>query len=359
MSGTFRVVCLPGDGIGPEIVAAGKRVLKCVAAKFDLALEFNDYAFGGAGIEKYGEPYAPQVREALADCDAVLLGAVGGPQWDEAKIRPEQGLLALRKSLDVFANIRPLKVSGALLTHSPIKAAIIDGTDLMIVRELSGGAYFGEPRRLADDRALDSMTYDVATIDRVVHYAFRMARARRKELVSVDKANVLATSKLWRQRVTRLAAEYPDVRLCHEYVDAMAMHLLTRPRDFDVIVTENLFGDILSDEASVLGGSLGILPSASFNAGGPYLYEPAHGSAPDIAGRGIANPIATILSCALMLRHSFAAEEAARCVEKAVDRMIEDNRLTEDLNKEHPLGTGAFIEALIAAIEQDKRDETR
>lgn len=358
MSAAFSVICLPGDGIGPEIVAAGKEVLSAVVPRFGLRVEFSDYPFGGAAIEKYGEPYPLQVRDAVRHCDAVLLGAVGGPQWDDAEIRPEQGLLALRKSLDLFANIRPLKVSGALLAHSPIKPEIIEGTDLVIVRELSGGAYFGVPRTLHADHALDSMTYDVATIDRVVHYAFRMARARRKRLVSVDKANVLATSKLWRRRVTCIAAQYPDVRLRHEYVDAMAMHLLIRPRDFDVIVTENLFGDILSDEASVLGGSLGILASASFNARGPYLYEPAHGSAPDIAGRGVANPIATILSCALMLRHSFAAQEAACCVEKAVAAMIDENRLTADLNSENPLSTRGFTERLIAAIEPGERDET-
>lgn len=355
MSKTCHILCLPGDGIGPEVIAAGKAVLSAVAPRFNLAFVFTDYAFGGAGIEKYGEPYAPQVREAVPDCDAVLLGAVGGPQWDDAKIRPERGLLALRKSLDLFANIRPLTVSGTLLAHSPIKPAIIDGSDFVIVRELSGGAYFGEPRVLGEDHALDSITYDIATIDRVVHYAFKMARARRKRLVSVDKANVLATSKLWRKRVTAIATEYPDVQLRHEYVDAMAMHLLTRPRDFDVIVTTNLFGDILSDEASVLGGSLGILSSASFNAKGPYLYEPAHGSAPDIAGRGIANPIATILSCALMLRYSFAAEEAARCIENGVAEMIAENRLTGDLNREHPLTTEGFTEQLIATIEQNKQ----
>lgn len=355
MSKTGHIICLPGDGIGPEIIAAGKAVLSTVAAQFNLAFSFSDYAFGGAGIEKYGEPYAAQVRKALSGCDAVLLGAVGGPQWDDANIRPEQGLLALRRSLDLFANIRPLTVSGALLDHSPVKPAIIDGSDFVIVRELSGGAYFGEPRVLREDHALDSITYDIATIDRVVHYAFNMAQARRKRLVSVDKANVLATSKLWRKRVTALAAEYPDVQLRHEYVDAMAMHLLTRPRDFDVIVTTNLFGDILSDEASVLGGSLGILASASFNAEGPYLYEPAHGSAPDIAGCGIANPIATILSCALMLRYSFAAEEAAHCIENAVTQMIAENRLTQDLNREHPLTTAVFTEQLIAIIEKNQQ----
>lgn len=351
MSKTYQITCLPGDGIGPEIVGATRQVLDVIARKFNLDLQWTEYAFGGAGIDSYGDPFAPEVVAAVTHCDAVFLGSVGGSKWDNALKRPEQGLLALRKCLDVFANIRPLKVSGALLTHSPIKTEIINGTDLVIVRELSGGAYFGEPRELHADHALDSMTYDVATIDRVVHYAFKVAQTRSKKLVSVDKANVLATSKLWRKRVVEIAKSYPDVAVSHEYVDAMAMHLVTHPRDFDVIVTENLFGDILSDEASVLGGSLGVLASASFNSKGPFLYEPAHGSAPDIAGKGIANPIATILSGAMMLRHSFAAEAAASSIEMAVAKMMNENRLTGDLNRENPLSTQAFTEQLIAEIE--------
>lgn len=347
---TYRITCLSGDGIGPEIVDSAKQVLAVVAPKFGFALEITDYAFGGAGIDKYGEPYAAEVREAVLNCDAVFLGSVGGPKWDNAAVRPEQGLLALRKSLDVFANVRPLKVSGALLQHSPIKESIIDGTDLVIVRELSGGAYFGEPRQLNETDALDSITYDNHQIDRVVRYAFEMAKKRTGKLVSVDKANVLATSKLWRKRVEAIAAEYPDVQVSHEYVDAMAMHLVTRPTAFDVIVTENLFGDILSDEASVLGGSLGVLASASFNANGPYLYEPAHGSAPDIAGKGIANPIATILSAAMMLRYSFGEVAAADAIEQAVATMMAENRLTGDLNKENPLTTQSFTDGLLELL---------
>lgn len=347
---TYRITCLPGDGIGPEIVESAKAVLAAVEKRFDFTLEWRDFAFGGAGIDHYGDPFAPEVQAAVKDCDAVFLGSVGGPTWDNAPVRPEAGLLALRKALDVFANVRPLKVSGALLKHSPLKPDIADGTDLVIVRELSAGAYFGEPRRLSDDEALDSITYSRAEIERVVRYAFEMARARRKKLTSVDKANVIATSKLWRKVVDEIAADYPDVALEHVLVDAMAMYLITRPAAFDVIVTENLFGDILSDEASVLGGSLGVLPSASFNAKGPYLYEPAHGSAPDIAGLGIANPIATILSAAMMLRHSFGEEAAAQAVEKAVADMVGRNRLTADLNKDNPLSTQAFTQELLGLL---------
>lgn len=348
---TYQITCLPGDGIGPEIVDSAKAVLAAVAKRFGFALDIRDYAFGGAGIDHYGEPFAPEVRDAVRNCDAVFLGSVGGPKWDNAPVRPEAGLLAMRKALDVFANVRPLKVSGALLQFSPIKAEIVNGTDLVIVRELSGGAYFGEPRHLHEKEALDSITYSVEQIDRVLHYAFKLAQGRRKRLVSVDKANVLATSKLWRQRATAIAADYPDVALSHEYVDAMAMHLVTRPADFDVIVTENLFGDILSDEASVLGGSLGVLASASFNAQGPYLYEPAHGSAPDIAGKGIANPIATILSAAMMLRHSFAETAAADAIEEAVDNMMDKHQLTGDLNREQPLTTAQFTQQLLQHLE--------
>ena len=343
----YNIVCLAGDGIGPEIVASAKQVLAAVQTRFDFAIAWQDFAFGGAGIDVYGEPFAAPVQAAIKDCDAVFLGSVGGPKWDNAAQRPEQGLLALRKALDVFANVRPLKVSGALLQHSPIKPEIVDGTDLMIVREVSGGAYFGEPRHLGEQEALDSITYTVVQIDRVLHYAFRVAQTRRKKLVSVDKANVLASSKLWRQRVQIVAADYPEVQVSHEYVDAMAMHLVTRPADFDVIVTENLFGDILSDEASVLGGSLGVLASASFNAQGPYLYEPAHGSAPDIAGKGIANPIATILSAAMMLHHSLGQSAAAEAIEAAVENMMQSNRLTGDLNKTNPLSTAEFTAELI------------
>ncbi|WP_072575685.1 3-isopropylmalate dehydrogenase [Suttonella ornithocola] len=348
---SYLMVCLEGDGIGPEIIESAKMVLAVVSYQYDFFVEIRDYPFGGAGIDEYGEPFADEVREAVLNADAVLLGSVGGPKWDNAAVRPEAGLLALRKALDVFANVRPLKVSGALLQHSPIKKDIIDGTDLVIVRELSGGAYFGEPRVLNEDDALDSITYTNAQIDRVLRYAFELAEKRRGRLVSVDKANVLASSKLWRARVEKMAAAYPKVNVRHEYVDAMAMHLVTRPRDFDVIVTENLFGDILSDEASVLGGSLGVLPSASFNAKGPYLYEPAHGSAPDIAGKGIANPIATILSLAMMLRHSFNETAAAEAIETAIDEMMQENRLTGDLNKENPLTTAEFTEALLEKLQ--------
>lgn len=352
MAKAYEIVCLPGDGIGPEIVASAKAVLTTVAEKFGFTLHFKDYAFGGAGIDFYGTPYADEVCEAVINAQAVFLGSVGGPKWDNAKVRPEAGLLAMRKSLDVFANVRPLKVSGALLKHSPIKSDIIDGADLVIVRELSSGAYFGTPRKFSEKEALDTIYYAREEIDRVLEYAFKLALKRRKHLTSVDKANVLASSRLWRERVIEMAKRYPEVELRHEYVDAMAMHLVTQPKHFDVIVTENLFGDVLSDEASVLGGSLGVLPSASFNQNGPFLYEPAHGSAPDIAGQNKANPIATILSAAMMLRFSFSEDSAANFIEEKVQDLIDNNQLTADLNKENPLSTTEVTDILINNIQK-------
>lgn len=347
---SYRVTCLAGDGIGEEIMACAKQVLSVVSKRFGFEIDWRDFAFGGAGIDYYGEPFAKEVRVAALDCDAVLLGAVGGAKWDKAVVRPEQGLLDLRQALDLFANVRPLRVLGALLTHSPVKAEVVKGTDLVIVRELSAGAYFGQPRFLEKDNALDSITYNRAEIERVVRYGFELAISRRKKLTSVDKANVLATSKLWRQVVEAVAADFPDVMVEHQLVDSMSMMLITRPSDYDVIVTENLFGDILSDEASVLAGSLGVLPSASFNQNGPFLYEPAHGSAPDIAGKGIANPIAMILSAALMLRHSFAEIAAADAIEKAVAELIEKGRLTADLVDDAPLSSLEFTKELINCL---------
>ncbi|MDD7267987.1 MAG: 3-isopropylmalate dehydrogenase [Lachnospiraceae bacterium] len=345
-----KIVCLPGDGIGPEIMTAALQVLQKTAEKYFFDYELDIQPFGGAGIDELGDPFAPSVQKKAVAADAVLLGSIGGPQWDMAAKRPEQGLLALRKLLGVYANVRPLTVADSLTHLSPLKKEIVQGTDLVIVRELTGGAYFGEGRYLKEDEALDTMPYSRAEIERILHYAFRLASRRRGLVTSVDKANVLSTSKLWRRIAEEVAAEYPEVKLEHRYVDAMAMELVTRPSRFDVIVTENLFGDILSDEASVLGGSLGLLSSASFGDQGTALYEPAHGSAPDIAGQNIANPIATILSVAMMLRHSFDRADMAEAIETAVDVTLREGKMTKDLNPTEWLPTTEWTAALLTHI---------
>lgn len=345
-----KIVCLPGDGIGPEIMESALAVLEKLAQRFGFLYETDIRPFGGAAIDLYGEPFTAEVRQAVLQADAVLLGAIGGPQWDQCERRPEQGLLALRKSLAVYANVRPLRVADSLTYLSPLKTDIVRGTDLVIVRELTGGAYFGEGRYLRDDEALDTMPYSRQEIERILRFAFETARLRRGLVTSVDKANVLATSKLWRRIAEEVAVDYPDVRLEHRYVDAMAMELVTRPSRFDVIVTENLFGDILSDEASVLGGSLGLLASASFGDGKAALYEPAHGSAPDIAGTDTANPIAMILSVAMMLRSSFGRADMAEVVERAVDTVLNKGQMTRDLAPQHFLPTSRWTEELLKHI---------
>src|SRR6202041_940822 len=323
-----------GDGIGEEVTAEAVRVLAAVAARFGHAFEFESALLGGAAIDATGAALPPATLALTRRADATLLGAVGGPKWSapEAKVRPEQGLLQLRKALGLFANLRPVVPHPALLDASPIKPELLRGVDIMVVRELTGGIYFGEKSRTATD-AVDVCRYSVMEIERVVRLAANLARARRQKLTSVDKANVLETSRLWRTTVNLIMhAEFPDVAVEHMLVDAAAMHLLKRPRDFDVIVTENMFGDILTDEASMLAGSLGLLPSASLGAaarGG--LFEPIHGSAPDIAGRGIANPYAAILSAALLLRYSLQLETEARAVEAAVSRAIDLGQLPADL----------------------------
>lgn len=333
----FEITLLPGDGIGPEVVAEAVRVLEAVAGKHGHTFAFKEQLIGGCSIDKYG---VSLTDEALADCqaaDAVLLGAVGGPKWDDplAKDRPERGLLALRKGLGVFANLRPVKVHPALVERSPLKPEKVQGVDILVVRELTGGLYFGWPkgRDLKDgrERAVDTLEYYDYEIERVLRLAFELAHGRRKKVSSVDKANVLETSRLWRQIAGRLEKQYPDVTLEHVLVDTAAMRLVTAPANFDVVVTENTFGDILTDEASVLAGSMGMLPSASLGAAGPGLYEPIHGSAPDIAGQGIANPIGTILSAALLLRHSLGLEAEAACIERAVESAIAEGARTADL----------------------------
>jgi 3-isopropylmalate dehydrogenase len=314
------ITLLPGDGIGPEVTAAARVVLEAVARAFGHRFEFRSGAIGGSAIDSAGTPLPEETLAACRDADGVLLGAVGGPQWSDpaAQVRPEQGLLALRRMLGVFANLRPITTHPALYAASPLKERLLAGVDLVFVRELTGGIYFGEKRRTAD-AASDLCTYSRAEIGRVVRLACCLARQRRGIVTSVDKANVLETSRLWRETATCIARdEFPDIRLEHALVDAAAMQLIQDPRRFDVVVTENMFGDILTDEASVITGSIGMLPSASLADEGPGLYEPIHGSAPDIAGRGIANPCGAILSAAMLLRHSLGLEAEAAAVEQAV-----------------------------------------
>ncbi len=333
-----HIVLLPGDGIGPEVVASGRRVLEAVARRHGHVFTFEAHDIGGVAIDQHGDPLPGATEAACRASDAVLLGAVGGPTWDDPKrrVRPEQGLLALRRALGVYANIRPVKASPSLIDISPLKPERVRGVDFVVVRELTGGVYFGHPKfreKTADggERAVDTMEYTDGEIRRVTRLAFELATHRKGHLTSVDKANVLETSRLWRQVVDRVARDYPGVTLEHRLVDSAAMLLVTQAPSFDVIVTENMFGDILTDEAAVIVGSLGLLPSASLGAGGPGLYEPIHGSAPDIAGQGIANPIGTILSAAMLLRHSLDLEEAAREVERAVERALAAGVRTRDL----------------------------
>jgi len=345
------IAVLGGDGIGPEVARQGARVLGAVGQLFGHAFEMPEALVGGAAIDATG---APLPEETLALCrraDAILFGAIGGPRWGpSAPVRPEQGLLALRKALGLFANLRPVTVNERLAAASPLKPEIVKGVDLLVVRELTGGIYFGEKRRSATE-AFDGCSYTVAEVERVVRMAGRLARGRRRKITSVDKANVLETSRLWREVAERVVkAEFADCSLEHQLVDSCAMQLVRRPADFDVIVTENMFGDILTDEASVVAGSIGLLPSASLGEGRLGLYEPIHGSAPDIAGKGVANPYGTILSAAMLLRHSLGLAEEARAVERAVDRAIEEGALTPDLTSVRAVGTAEAGGAVIAAL---------
>jgi 3-isopropylmalate dehydrogenase len=348
------IAVLAGDGIGGEVTAEAVRALEQVATRFGHEFHFEAALLGGAAIDATGAAL-PEATLALARrADAILLGAVGGPAWSDpnAAVRPEQGLLQLRRALGLFANLRPVVPHPAVLSASPIKAELLRGVDIMVVRELTGGIYFGEKTRSATE-AVDVCRYTLVEIERVVRLAAGLARARRRKLTSVDKANVLETSRLWRAAVERIMpAEFPDVSFEHMLVDSAAMHLIRRPRDFDVIVTENMFGDILTDEASVLAGSLGLLPSASLGESGRGgLFEPIHGSAPDIAGRGIANPYAAILSAAMLLRYSLQLETEARALEAAVSRAVESGALPADLA---PPGAGvttrAAGDAVLAAL---------
>jgi 3-isopropylmalate dehydrogenase len=348
------IAVLPGDGIGPEVVGQAKRALAVVAEKWGHTFTLREALIGGAAIDETSTALPPETLAVAEAADAVLLGAVGGPKWDDprAKVRPEQGLLAIRKALGLYANLRPVAVNPKLLHASPLRPELLAGVDLMVVRELTGGIYFGEKVR-DGDRASDACVYTVPEVERIVRMAARIARGRRKKLTSVDKANVLETSRLWREVTVRvMKEEFPDIALAHMLVDACAMHLIRRPADFDVIVTENMFGDILTDEASMLAGSMGMLPSASLGEGKRGLYEPIHGSAPDIAGKGVANPYATILSVAMLLRHSLGLETEARALESAVGAAIDRGVLPADLALPGtaPASTSAAGDAVIEAL---------
>jgi 3-isopropylmalate dehydrogenase len=356
----FRVTVLPGDGIGPEVVETGVRILEEVARRHAVPLFLDWDEIGWAAVKRYGVPLADETLDRLRDSHAVLLGAVGGAEAEsrDFAIRPEAGLLALRKGMDLYANLRPVRILAPLVDASPLKREIVEGADLLVVRELVGGIYFGEPRGRettvqGEQRAWNTMVYSASQIERVVRMAFSLAMERRRKVVSVDKANVLDVSLLWREVVTRVHREFPEVDLSHQYVDNCAMQLIRAPEQFDVVVTGNLFGDILSDEAAVLAGSIGMLPSASLGTQGS-LYEPVHGSAPDIAGRDKANPLATILSVALMFRHAFGLKEAGALIEQAVLKTLERGFRTLDLRSDGAryVGTKAMGECVLEEIDR-------
>ena len=344
---TKKIVALAGDGIGPEIMEAGLEVLAYIAKKTDFDFEIVRQPFGGAGIDVTGHPLPDETLKATREADAILLAAIGSPQYDNATVRPEQGLLALRKELNLYANIRPVKIFDSLKHLSPLKPERIADVDFVVVRELTGGIYFGD-HILEDRKARDINDYSYEEVERIVRKAFEIARSRRKILTSIDKQNVLATSKLWRKVAEEVAKDFPDVTLEHQLVDSAAMLMITNPAKFDVIVTENLFGDILSDESSVLSGTLGVMPSASHSENGPSLYEPIHGSAPDIAGLGIANPISMVLSVAMMLRDSFGRYEDAERIERAVEQTLAAGILTRDIGGE--ASTKEMTEAIIERL---------
>jgi len=356
---TKKVLVLPGDGIGPEIVAEAVKVLDVVNAQFDLGLEMTEKALGGAGIDAHGVPLPDETLEAAKASDAILLGAVGGPKWDQLDmaIRPEKGLLGIRSQLELFGNLRPAILYPQLAHASSLKPEVVAGLDILIVRELTGGIYFGQPRGIREKEGgiregYNTYVYDENEIRRIGRVAFEAARQRNKRVCSVDKANVLEVTVLWREVMEELAKEYPDVELSHMYVDNAAMQLVRAPKQFDVIVTGNMFGDILSDEAAMLTGSIGMLPSASLDESGKGMYEPCHGSAPDIAGQGIANPLATILSAAMMLRYSLDAADAADKIEEAVSKVLDLNLRTADIMSEgmEQVSTATMGDAVVAAL---------
>lgn len=334
---THNVAVFAGDGIGPEVMAEAVDVLKLIGPRFDLDFTFEPALAGGCSIDEHGQALTDSALRVAHAGDAVLLGAVGGPKWDDpkAQVRPEQAILGLRKELGLFANLRPVQVNRHLVHASTLKPEVLDGVDLMVVRELTGGVYYGRPSERRDGQAgreaVDTIFYTEAEVERLLRVSFDLARKRRKKLTSVDKANIMATSRMWREVANEVARDYPDVEYEDVLVDAMSMHLIRRPGDFDVIAAENMFGDILTDEASMLVGSMGLLPSASLGEGSKGLFEPIHGTAPDIAGQDKANPLAMILSTALMLRLSFGAEEAAATIENAVDQVLASGYRTPDI----------------------------
>jgi 3-isopropylmalate dehydrogenase len=352
-----KIVLLPGDGIGPEIVAQAQRVLQTVGERFEHRVDFSTHLIGGCAIDQTGQPLPADTLAACKTSDAVLLGAVGGPKWDDprAATRPEVGLLQIRKQLGLFANLRPIVPHRQLLDASPLKRSIIEGVDILFVRELTGGIYFGDSgRRLVDgeEQAYNEMVYRVSEVERVVRLAGQTASKRRGKVTSVDKANVLEVSRLWREVAARVMRdEFPELKYEVVLVDAMAMHLIARPADFDVVVTGNMFGDILTDEASMLPGSLGMLPSASLGASGPGLYEPIHGSAPDLAGRDVANPLATILAAAMLLRHSLNLQTEAQAIEQAVNDVLDAGYRTADIAAGGAsIGTRAMGDQVVEAL---------
>ncbi len=359
----LKITLLPGDGVGPEVTDEAARVLRAVADVCEHQFIFDEQLVGGAALRREGTPLPRATMDSCLAADAVLLGAVGSPEFDDAPPdkRPEAGLLTLRKALGGFANLRPVRCFDSVANRSPLRPEIIRGADILFVRELLGGLYFGEPRGRVDEgnalSAFNTMRYTEAEVERVARVAFEAARGRRRKVTSVDKANVLETSRLWRETVTRVARDYPDIELEHQYVDACAMHLITTPRRFDVLLTENLFGDILSDEASVIAGSLGMLASACVG-GAVDLYEPVHGSAPDIAGRGTANPLGAILSAALLLRHTAGLEREAAEVEEAVRSVLEAGHRTPDIadGAEGHNATTALLGSLVAEAFEEIAD---
>ncbi len=354
-----NVLILPGDGIGPEIVEQAAAVLDVVNKKFALGIQCDTGVLGGAAIDAHGVPYPEVTHIQATKADAILLGAVGGPKWDalDTAIRPEKGLLAIRSKLGLFGNLRPAILYPQLAAASSLKPEIVAGLDILIVRELTGGLYFGAPRGVrvlenGEREGYNSAVYRESEIERIGKLAFELARKRNKKLCSIDKANVLEVTVLWREVMEKLAKDYPDVQLSHMYVDNAAMQLVRAPKQFDVMVTGNMFGDILSDEAAMLTGSIGMLPSASLDVNGKGLYEPCHGSAPDIAGQGVANPLATILSVAMMLRYSLAAPAAAEAIERAVGNVLDQGLRTADIMSDgmQKVGTKAMGEAVVAAL---------
>jgi 3-isopropylmalate dehydrogenase len=360
MPQTYRITLLPGDGIGPEILDVTVKVLQTVGQQLDLHFEFQEALIGGAAIDQVGSPLPDETLAQCRQSDAVLLAAIGGYKWDTLPrpLRPETGLLGLRAGLDLFANLRPATILPQLVDASSLKREVVEGVDMMVVRELTGGVYFGTPKgifetELGQKRGVNTMAYTEPEVDRIGRVAFETARKRGKRLCSVDKANVLEVSQLWRDRITALAAEYPDVELSHLYVDNAAMQMVRWPKQFDTIVTGNLFGDILSDIAAMLTGSIGMLPSASLGASGPGVFEPVHGSAPDIAGQDKANPLAQVLSAAMMLRYGLGQPEAADRLEKAVIQVLDQGYRTGDIMSEGMklVGCQAMGEALMQALQ--------